>query len=287
LLVAGPGGVFLVDPDGTSKLIVEGAAVFAIDDLDGGVLFQEQRHVRERGSIVYRVRSDESVAVETLVPSRDQGVALNGIARDGDETYIYYSRNEGSTPDDSRETLRRYSLQTREVVELDVIGGWESSSFPVSISDSLILFNWSNEAYAGMRFTDLQANAAAVAANPSPPEGFFDCGGCPSVGELSADGDRLVYREVENGVDYAIIKHVASGAEVRRIPLGGLNVWRVTSFDLTDDYLVVNRADNDSALSPWVYDLRQVDPVAVDVAIPGEAHITRSPVAVSGPVAAP
>lgn len=287
LLLAGPDGVFLVNPDGASALLIEGPAVFAIDDLDGGVLFQKQRNVRERGSIVYRVRAEESAAIETLVPSRDQGLALNGIARDGDETYVYYSREEGSNPDDDRKTLRRYSLQTREVTELDLIGGWEASSFPVSISDSLILLNWSGEAYAGMRFTDLRANAAAVAANPAPDEGFFDCSACPSVGELAADGERLVYREVENGVDYAVVKHVASGAEVRRIELGGINLWRVISFDLTDDFLVVNRASDTSPLTPWIYDLSQVDPTPVDVGIEGEAYITRSPVAVSGSISLP
>ncbi len=285
--MAGPAGVTLVQPDGSSELIIDGPAVFAIDDLDGGVLFQKQRYLRERGSLVYRVRAGGFEAVETLIPTMEQGLVLNGIARDGDETYVYYSRNEGSTPEDDRETLRRYSLETRVVTELDVIGGWEAGSFPVSVSDTLILLNWSGEAYAGMRFTDLRANAAAVAADPTPDEGFFDCGGCPDVGELSADGGRLVYREVEDGVDYAVIKHVASGAEVRRIELGGINVWRVTSFDLTGDFLVVNRADNETTLSPWIYDLSQVDPVPVDVAIPGEAYITRSPVAVSGPVPAP
>jgi len=287
LLVAGPDGVTLVQPDGNASLIIDTPAVFAIDDLAGGVLFQKQRSVRERGSIVYRVRSGEFEAIETLVPAFDQGLVLNGVARDGEETYVYYSRSEGSSPEDDRKTLRRYSLQTREVTELEVIGGWESGSFPVSISDSLILRNWSGEAYAGMRFADLRANAAAVAANPTPDEGFFDCGGCPSVGELSADGGRLVYREVEAGVDYAVIKHVASGAEVRRIELGGINVWRTISFDLTGDFLAVNRADNDSTLSAWIYDLSQVDPMPVDVLIPGEAYITRSAVAVSGPVAAP
>lgn len=287
LLVAGPDGVWLVDSAGNAELIIDVPAVFAIDDLDGGVLFQTQRNVRDRGSIVYRVRAGESVAIETLVPARDQGLVLNGIARDGDETYVYYSRNEGSTPQDARETLRRYSLQTREVTELDVTGGWESSSAPVSISDSLILLNWSAEAYSGMRFTDLRANAAAVAADPTPDGGFFDCSACPSVGELSADGGRLVYREVENGVDYAVIKHVASGAEVRRIRLGGINVWRVLSFDLTGDFLVVNRAGDNNPLPPWIYDLSQVGPEPVDVALPGEAYITRSAVGVAGPVSPP
>ena len=74
---------------------------------------------------------------------------------------------------------------------------------------------------------------------------------------------------------------------MRRIELGGINVFRVISFDLTGDSLVVNRADNDSTLSPWIYDLSQVDPTPVDVLIPGEAYITRSSVAVSGPVGAP
>ena len=286
VLVAGPDGVFLIGPDRVPELLIEGPAVFAVDDFAGGVLFQQERRSRERRSIVYRVRAGEGVAIETLVAAPDQGLVLNGVARDGD-TYVYYTRLEGSTPEDTRDTLRRYSLQTREVTELADVGGWESGAYPISISDRLILFNWFAEAERGMNFTDLEANKAAVAADPTPEGGFFDCGPCPDRGELSADSGQLVYREVVDGVDYAIIKHVASGAEIRRIEMGGINRWHVVSFDLTDEHLVVNRATNDDPLPAWIYDLGLVDPRPVELPIAGEAYLTRFPVTVTGIVPAP
>ncbi|NND01900.1 MAG: hypothetical protein HKN91_03865 [Acidimicrobiia bacterium] len=188
IIVAGPDGVYLVEADGTTSLLVDSPAVFAIDDLNGGVLFQVERFVREGGSVVYRVRPDGIQATKTLVPTSEQGLTLNGIAVDGEETFVYYSRNEGTGVEDTKATLRRYSLDTREVTELSTIGGWESGAFPISVSQSLILYNWGAEALHGMYLTDLQANDAAIAANPAPADGYEACEVCPRAGELSQDG---------------------------------------------------------------------------------------------------
>lgn len=289
LLVAGPDGVYLVESDGTTSLLVDSPAVAAVDDLDGGVLFQIERGTRDGRSVVYRVRSDGTSAIKTLVPTSEQGLTLNGVAVDDGEPFVYYTRNEGSTPDDLRQTLRRYSLDSREVTELRVIGGWESGAFPVSVSQGLILYNWGAEASSGMYFTDLRANDAAVAANPSPDEGFFDCGVCPSLGELSHDGTQLVYLEFD-GEYQAIIRHVASGAEVRRIsfPFAG-DDSRAVSFDLSAKHLVVNLVEGNDREpeGAWIYDLSQVDPEPFILSVAGEAYLTLSPVTVRGPIPAP
>lgn len=291
VLVAGPDGVYLVDSDGTTSLLIDSAAAVAIDDLSGGVLFQIERRQREGRSVVYRVRPDGSEAIKTLVPTSEQGLTLNGVAADGDDTFVYYTRNEGTTIDDTRLTLRRYSLATREVTELSTIGAWESGAYPISVSQSLILYNWGAEAYHGMYFTDLQANDAAVAANPTPEEGFEDCWTCPSRGELSHDGTRLVYQEFDQGYQ-AVVRHVASGAEIRRIdlPLAG-DDGRIVSFDLSATHLVVNLVEvdqpDDSPAMAWIYDLTQVDPVPVQLSVRGSAYLTLSPVTVQGPIPAP
>lgn len=287
LLVAGPSGVFLVAADGTAALLVDSPAVYAIDDLNGGVLFQIERWSRERRSIVYRVAADGAAAVETLVPTPEQGLTLNGMAVDGDETFVYYSRNEGSSIDDTRETLRRYSLQTREVTELSEVGGWEASSFPISTSESLILLNWSAEVFHGMNFTDLRANEATVAADPDPPSSAFeDCGICPRLGELSADGGWLAYVERADGARQVVIRHVASGAEIRRIELPDAD-WTPLSLDLTTEHLVVNRRSNEEVLDAWIYDLSEVDPQPAALGVAGEAYMTLSPVSAQGPIPAP
>ncbi len=291
LLVAGPDGIYLIDADGTTSLLVDSAASFAIDDLDGGVLFQVERWSRGGRSVVYRVRPDGSTAIKTLVPTAEQGLTLNGVAIDEGEPFVYYSRNEGTNIEDWRETLRRYSLDTREVTELATIGGWESAAFPISVSRNLILYNWGAAALHGMYFTDLQGNNAAVAANPSPEEGFEDCWTCPSLGELSHDGSRLVYLEFDQGYQ-AVIRHVASGAEIRRIkfPFAG-DDSRVVSFDLSATHLVVNlveanAADDEPAVA-WIYDLALVDPEPTILSVDGTAYLTVSPVSLAGPIPAP
>ena len=289
LLVAGPGAVSLVRSDLTVETLVNSPAFFAIDDLEGGVLFQVERWSGNRHSIVYQVARDRGEAVATLIPAIDQGLTLHGMARDDGDAYIYYSRREGSTPDDARTTLRRYGMTSRDVSELATVGGWESGAFPISISDSLIVANWGAEGLLGMNFFDLEGNVAAVAADPDPAdEPFFDCfGECPSAGELSQDGERLVYVEEVDGVANAVIRHVASGAEIRRIELGVADGWWVVTFDLNSNYLVVNREATSGMLAAWLFDLRAVDPEAIELAIPGHAYLTRSPVDINGPVAAP
>lgn len=287
LLISGPSGVTLMAPDGTARLVVSSPAVFAIDDLNGGVLFQQERWAREGQSVVYRVAGDGTEAIKTLIPTSEQGLVLNGAVDVDDDTYIYYSRIEGQTPDDARMTLRRYNLASREVTELSEVGGWESASFPISISESLILYNWSAEAYSGMDFTDLTGNEAAVAADPDPDgQGFFDCGPCPRLGELSSNADRIAYVERRDGIRYVVIKHVASGAEVQLIELPEAQ-WTPLSLDLSTTHLVVNRRNGDSVLDAWVYDLQQVNPDPVAVGIAGEAYMTLAPVTVQGPVPAP
>ena len=289
LLVAGPDAVLLVRSDLSVETLVNSPAFFAIDDLAGGVLFQIERWSGNQRSIVYRVARGAGEAVATLIPAIDQGLTLHGIARDDGDPYIYYSRREGETPDDARHTLRRYNMTSREVSELTEVGGWEWGSFPISISDTLVLTNWTSEAAHGMDFFDLEANVAAVAADPDPGDDpFVDCHlECPSVGELSQDGDRLVYVEEVDGDSYAVIRHVASGAEIRRVDLGFPDAWWVASFDLTRDYLVVNRETTGSMLQAWVFDLRAVDPEPVALPVAGYAYLTQSQVDINGPVPGP
>jgi hypothetical protein len=216
---------------------------------------------------------------------------LNGVAVDDGEPFVYYSRNEGTTVEDTRTTLRRYSLETREVTELSTIGGWESGAFPIGVSQNLIVYNWGAEALHGINFTDLAANTAAVAANPAPEEGYEDCWPCPSLAELSHDGSRLVYLEFEQGYQ-AVIRHVASGAEIRRVnfPFAG-DDSRVVSFDLSATHLVVNlvdaNADDNEPAVAWVYDLSQVNPEPVQLSVSGTAYLTLAPVTVQGPIPAP
>lgn len=287
LLIAAGDGAYLVGADGAVTLLIEGPTAFAIDDLAGGVLFQQERDTRQRRSTVYRVQADGDRAVATLVADVDQSLSLRGITVDGDEAFVYYTRDEGDTPEDSSQTLRRYGLGSRRVTELSQIGGWESGAHPVSVGDGLLLLNWSSEATFGIEVTDLLGSTVSVPGNPSPPEGFFDCNICPFMGEISSDGTTLVYRQVVGFNDFAVIVDVATGEELHLVELNGINRWLVTSFDLDANHLVVNRAHNDELLPALVYDLSQPSLPPIELAIAGEAYLTRSPITIAGPIPAP
>ena len=287
LVVAGPDGVHLIDPDGTSRILIDGAAALAVDDLEGGVVFQQERGTRERMSTVFRVVAGGATAVATLVADPAQGLSLHDVVADDAEARIYYTRSEGTTPGNTLDTLRRFGLGSRTVTEVMDVGAWESSSDPISIGGGLILLNWSAEGTFGMRFTNLGGAPLDVVANPTPDEGFFDCGLCPTTGELSSDGSRLVYRDIVEGVDYAIVVDVATGDELHRIRLDGLNRWILTSFDLGPSHLVVNRSDNDASLPALLFDLGQTDPEPRELPAPGVARLTRSTVDIAAPVPSP
>ncbi|NND03268.1 MAG: hypothetical protein HKN91_10815, partial [Acidimicrobiia bacterium] len=111
------------------------------------------------------------------------------------------------------------------------------------------------------------------------------CEVCPRAGELSQDGQRLAYSEIVDDVRYIVLRHSASGAEVRRIRVDG--DWRIDSLDLSAKNLVVNRSSDDGLLAPWIYDLSQVDPEPVPLSVVGEGYLTLAPVTVQGPVPAP
>lgn len=289
ILVAGADAISLVRGDLSVETLVDSPAVIAMDDLVGGVLFQVERFSTQRRSMVYRVAPGRSEAVATLIPTMEQGLTLNGVTRAGGDVYVYYTRHEGSNIEDSVDTFRRYNMRTGDVTELTDVGGWEWGSYPISVSESLVAFNWGSEALHGMLFSDLEGNSAAVAADPDPQEDdFMDCHLiCPSVGELSGNGERLVYAEEIDGVAHAVIRHVASGAEIRRIALGVQDDWWVKSFDLDDDYLVVNRDSTAGVLPALLFDLRAVEPEAVLLPVAGTAHLTQAPVDIAGPVPAP
>ncbi len=276
-LVSGPDGIFLADSTGAAELLIAGPGLFAIDDLDGGVLFTQTRTPGD--SIVYRVRQGTDQAIETLVPAVDQGLSLRGIVRDG-STYVYYSRHEGSGPENTRVTLRRYNLETREVTELGTLAGWHCGTH-LSISERLILFNTGCEGEGGYNFSDLVGNGVSVATNPG--DWYEGCESCRLNGELSDDGTRLAYSTVVDGSTFAVILDVASSDEIRRIELAAGDEWRVQSFDLTDDVLLVNRWP----LAAWVFDLSLANPAPVTLAVPGTAYVTQSAVDIRGVVAAP
>ena len=96
----------------------------------------------------------------------------------------------------------------------------------------------------------------------------------------------MAYLESTDGIQYVIIRHVASGAEVRRIELPDA-AWSPLTLDLSANHLVVNRRSNDGVVSAWLYDLNQVNPEPLALAVDGEAYLTLAPVTVQGPIPGP
>jgi hypothetical protein len=287
LVVAGPGGVSSISPGAVRKLVT-GRAVIAVDDTQGGVLFQRARGRFDTPGVSTTIRwvRPGSDAPEDLVEPREgEQLELEDALRQRQGLDVFYTRSSGSTIKDSTDLLVRLNPQTGRAAELGEVGGWEWGS-AISITPALIGLTSVSEAYRSFEFLDPDGAPRKVPANPlSAP--VLDCSHCPDLLELSHDAKTLAYVEFSpDARGYRIIPEVVlldteSAAERRRLrlerPEGG---WVPASLDLGDDILVVNRwtsGEVDRDLDrPWVIDLRGNDPVVWEAPIAGNARLLRS-----------
>jgi hypothetical protein len=238
----------------------EDAIDFAIDDTRGGFIVQPDRgsySYTGADAIAYWIPKGEAALRSVLVPAEDQGLVIEDVVAQGETVGIYYTRTEGSLPEDASQTLRRFDLDTKAVEEIVQTGGWESGSNDISIGGDLILANGAGEAFLWVNLYDLSGNLTSSPANPLP-DGEFDC--YPTCGwgaALNPDGTQLVYPTVADGVTTFTIANVADGSIAMTFTLPSQGAWQVESLDLGADFLVVNRVEEGSVWnSPaWVVDL--------------------------------
>lgn len=298
ILIAGEQGVILLRGDGTSDTLVAGPVDFALDDSLGGLLFQLQRgrFVGDSTSTdVWWIPAGATAAQELLVPGDGQYLTLYEARARGGDLSVWYTRWEGSGPDDLVETLRRFDVATGEVTDFGAVAAWESGVL-LSFGGDIIAGSWYAEALCGMTFTDLTGEAIDFPAAPPRSLEGVECGDMAEFGELSADGTKFAYVELvrEGGIVVStdvVIVDSATGSETSRVV--GVRPeqapWRIVDLDLATDTLVVNRVfpDESRLHSPLVVDLGEGAPVIMEPPIPGWARIVRAPVALGGRVAAP
>ncbi len=298
-LIAGEEGVILLRGDGTSETLVAGAVEFALDDSQGGLLFQIQRgknyYGKDAPTTVWWVPAGSTEARDLLVPGEGQQLTLYEARSDGGDLAVWYTRWEGTQPEDLIETLRRFDAATGMVTEIDVVAGWESSVL-LSFGGDVIGRTWAGEGFCGMFFTDLAGEEIDFPAAPPRALEGEECGGVADYGELSADGSQFAYVELvrDGGIVVStdvVIVDAATGSETVR--LAGVRPeqvpWRIDDLDLAGDTLIVNRwfPDEGRSHSPLIIDLSGPEPVVMEPAIPGIARIVREPVELAGRVAVP
>lgn len=296
ILIAGEQGVLLLHGDGSSDTLVTDDLEFALDDSQGGLLFQIERGRRFYGedgpTTVWWVPAGTADARELLVPGEGQDLTLYEARFEGTDLVIWYTRWEGSQPDDLLETLRRFDAASGTVTEIAPVAGWESGVL-LSFGGDIIARTWYAEALCGMAFTNLAGEEIDFPAAPPGTLAGEECGDVADFGELSADGTQFAYVELvrDQGIVVStdvVVVEVASGVEVARVVAVRPEQaqWRIADLDLAGDTLVVNRwfPDEDRFHSPLVVDLSGTEPVVMEPPIPGWARIVRSPLQLTGRV---
>lgn len=264
MLITNEDGVYIATADGVASQVISaspasvgGLITFAIDDTEGGIVFQPHTGpwtAQGDDSIVYWVPSGSSTYQELLVPSADQGLGLEDVVQQGGSPVVYYTRVEGrDSPETAAQTLRSFNVDDKTVVEIDTVGGWESGSSPISVGGETIVMNSGAEGYIWVRFTDLDGVNVDSPANPLPVDEFDCFPECFYYADLSPDGTHVaVARLAPNAGGFATIpevevRDVDTGDLVMNASLAALSAdGYIHSLDLGDSRVIVNLVEEGS-----------------------------------------
>ncbi|MGI9609305.1 MAG: hypothetical protein ACR2NL_03320 [Acidimicrobiia bacterium] len=295
-VVANTDGAFLID-DGFLFQMVEGPVELALDDGAGGLVFQRPPNAGPpdpRATIIYYLPADSLAPQELLVPTGEQYLKL----RDVSEGAVWYTRNEGDTPDTSRETLRTFNLTTRTVDQFAITGGWESGALEVSAAGSTVVAYWSSEASFGFTFFAESGGLVGFEGNPYGADLFcgdgdmYDTNGnfvraaCFEYAELSDDGRLAFLERAFDGVQVRyvlIIVDLDSGEELFRQDLQRPDQgWLPKTIDLLGNQAIVNRSESGLYRAPFVEALLvDLDTgVVSELGVAGNARFLKGPIAI-------
>jgi hypothetical protein len=292
VLVAADDGVYQIDHEGGVMRLVAGPVAYAVDDTQGGLLFQVDRgrswdDEQRSSTIVWWIPRGGSRPQELLVPTpgTDHSLSLHDAYATDDGFAVLYTRHEGSTPyvDDMIDQLRRFDVPARQVTDLYSQGAWEAGFGQVSTNGALI---------AGVLYGQVGSGCFIYGLDGQPtdlvPSWRSDLdltsddyvGGC----RLSPDGNRLVFEteQYEENTLASTTLHVwdlVAGTEATRFAIPG----RAGVADVSVTWLMATVAGDDG-LQAFVFDLNapEQDPVALP--IPGSARFVDTPVDIAAPV---
>ncbi len=158
---------------------------------------------------------------------------------------MYYTRLEGSTPDDRLQTLRRFDLDSKEVVPVADVAGWESGAWNFSVGGDLIGYQGAAEGFFWIDFRDLSGALLDPPYHPNP-DGEFDCyPTCHWAIAVNPDGSQIGWVQRMEGVYWVTIVNTLDGSVAANftIPPG---TYEVVSMDLGFDHLVINMIEEGS-----------------------------------------
>lgn len=309
MLVVNQDGVFQIQTDGTVSQLVAGPVAYAVDDTQGGLLFQVEggRDWEDffgdptpgRSTVVWWVPRGDSVPRELLAPTPAAGHALTlHDAFATDESFaVVYLRHEGEEPPfngNMADTLRVYDAATRTVTQLYSVRGYEWNLVDVSAGDGLVSAMEVQTGGHGCRLFDGSGNVVTRPGVPTAtPTCFEESGNCPASCALSVDAARVAYDWLKRGQDDAVdweiaVAEVDTGAEEARFVVPVIGRWDPAELDIHDDLVLLNRAWEGLYEEPALL-ADMSDPTSAPTALPiaGRARFVTQAINITAPVTAP
>ncbi|MDJ0496233.1 MAG: hypothetical protein QNJ89_00285 [Acidimicrobiia bacterium] len=293
VLVTADDGVYQIGPEGDVTLLVSGPVAYAVDDTQGGLLFQVDRgrnwdEETEWSTIVWWIPGGASRPQELLVPTpgANHWLSLHDAYATDDGFAVLYSRHEGSPPavDDMIDRLRRFDVPARQVIDLYAQGAWEQGYGDVSTNGELIAGVWFQQIGSGCFIFDLDGQPTGlVPGEASDPTSEDYVRGC----RLSPDGQHLAFSVAEfqdNDLQPPVLRLwdlIADTGTTTFIVPGSVGALR--DIDLSATRALATFGDHNSQQT-LVFDLNapESDPVALPIA--GRARFVDTPTDIAVPV---
>ncbi len=293
MLVVSNHGVHQIDSNGTAALLVDGAVAHAVDDTQGGLVFQlEWDRVGgvepdDRSTVIWWVPRGASAPQELLVPTPGSGhrLTLHDAYATGDGFAVLYTRHEGSIPDvDMIDSLRRVEVPGGIVAVLRSQGAFEQGFGDVMSNGELIAGTWYQQIGSGCFIDDLDGHPTGLvplAAGDPASDDYVE--GC----RLSPSGDRLTFftkqYEANRYISTTIVVwDLLADALVDRFVIPSRS-GHVVDIDVTAAQLIVNRWDGENRLPGLVWALDDPDASPVELPIAGLARFVHTPIAIAAP----
>jgi hypothetical protein len=278
-LVASEGAVWKVAADctvvETSLPVLSGYEATLVDDLAGGVIYQNDDQV------IWHHAAGAAGPVQVAVASEGERVFLQDVTELDGVSEIRFNREVGSTIDDYVVYLERVPLSGGETVVVDDVASWEGGS-DFTIGGGLAAEEWASEGWAGFVLRTLSLGSVPQPWNPYETmemDDYYLCGDCPRGLTISDDGSRVGYHIGANDDvgSTLIVVELATGVESQ------FEVGSEGEIDFFGDYVLVNAFErNVPSFAVWK-DLSDPESEWQQLRVRSNARLLRSELVVGLP----
>ena len=313
VLIVNTDGVFQLRRDGRITRLVEGEVAYAVDDTQGGLLFQSERGrwsdaygeqpSTSQSTVVWWIPAGGSAAQELLVPTPGAGqyLSLHDAFPIGASFAVVYERHEGTLPFDTdtgeadmADRLRVFDVSTATVDDVYQTRGYEWWLSDVSAGDGLIAATEVQILGAGCRLFD--AATGATVARPGFPSATTECfeetTECATSCAVAHDADRVIFdrlRQIDSGADWIItVADMDSGNELAQFSVPVSGRWGPAELDVAGEFVLLNRHWEGTYDQPaMLVDLQDPKRALIELPLAGRARFVTEPVDIAAPVAPP